>query len=185
MAWMIDDPLGCVLERLFSILNTNCDSPRFREPSVFLRAQDNAIAGMIPTPITKLSKLRELMLGKNEIYSDLPPDIGNMEDLEDLRVTENEMFGGIPNSLYRLKKLKKLWLEDTLYCEEILDDEGEVEGYDCDQSSEHGFEGSISSDIGNLSRLSQLIINNNPLTGSVPSEIGQCEALCEFLAWPQ
>ena len=135
---------------------------------------------MLPSPMTRLSKLRELMLGRNEIYSDLPPDIGNMEDLEDLRVTENEMFGGIPDSLYRLKKLKKLWLEDTLKCEEIRSDEGELEGYDCDMSSEYGFDGSISSEIGNLSRLSHLIINNNPLTGSVPSEIGKCEALCEF-----
>mmetsp|Transcript_12391 Transcript_12391/g.26946 ORF Transcript_12391/g.26946 Transcript_12391/m.26946 type:complete len:675 (-) Transcript_12391:1237-3261(-) len=145
---------------------------------VFLRAQNNAIAGMIPSPITRLSKLRELMLGKNEIYSDLPPDIGNMEDLEDLRVTENEMFGGIPNSLYQLKKLKKLWLEDTLKCEEIRDEKsGNLTGYDCDMSSEYGFDGPISSEIGNLSRLSHLIINNNPLTGTVPSEIGQCEAL--------
>ena len=127
---------------------------------------------MMPGGLTRLEKLREVYLSKNELWSDLPPDIGLMEDLEDIRVNENEMFGRIPESLYDLTKLKKLWLQDTLHCEQ-----SEVTGWTCDVTSDYGFEGPISTGIGNLKKLSQLLLNNNPLTGELPTEIGQCEEL--------
>lgn len=36
---------------------------------------------MIPEDITKLEKLREVHIYQNNVYGDLPPDIGLMEDL--------------------------------------------------------------------------------------------------------
>jgi Leucine-rich repeat (LRR) protein len=39
--------------------------------------------------------------------------------------------------------------------------------------------GSISPSIGNLTKLELLIVNSNPLTGTIPIEIGLCEELGE------
>ena len=76
---------------------------------MFLRAQNNIFSGYIPGVLTQLNKLREVMLEKNEMWGDLPPDIGYMEDLEILKVGDgNEMSGTIPDSLYDLSKLKEL-----------------------------------------------------------------------------
>jgi len=139
---------------------------------VFLRAQNNAIYGYLPEGMTRLKKLREVFLGKNQFWGDFPPDIGDMEDLEVLRVDVNEMGGEIPDSLYNLKKLKKLWLQDTLGCEEVADG-----NWRCQVDSDSGFYGSISTKIGNLKKLSHLLVNENPLTGTLPTEIGLCESL--------
>ena len=48
---------------------------------VFLRAHNNQIFGLLPNGMTNLKKLREVYLNKNSLYTDLPPDIGLMEDL--------------------------------------------------------------------------------------------------------
>ena len=124
--------------------------------------------------MTGLKKLREVYLYKNELYLDIPPSIGNMEDLEDLRLHENEMTGAIPDSLYAVRKLKKLWLQDTVHC----DEDG------CSTESEFGFTGTIGTEIGNLKKLQMLMLNNNPLGGTIPTEIGLCENLGESFVDP-
>jgi hypothetical protein len=48
---------------------------------VFLRAQNNQFSGLLPTGLTQLKKLREVYLYNNNLWSDIPPDIGLMEDL--------------------------------------------------------------------------------------------------------
>ena len=112
---------------------------------------------------------------KNEMWGDLPPDIGYMEDLEILKVGDgNEMSGTIPDSVYDLTKLKQLWLQDTYHC--VEDEVGELI---CENNKEYGFMGSISPSIGNLTKLELLIVNSNPLTGTIPIEIGLCEELGE------
>ena len=116
------------------------------------------------------------------IQLDFPQEIGDMEDLEDLRVSENPMSGRIPETMYNLKKLKKLWLQDTMDCvwaNMTLPDGTEYQDWDCDMTDESGFIGTISTEIGNLKRLQHLVINNNPLTGTIPTEIGLCEELCK------
>jgi hypothetical protein len=127
---------------------------------------------MIPNEIVKLNKLREMYLYQNGIFGDFPPDIGLMEDLEDLRVHENEMWGTLPATFWNLHKMKKIWLQDTLECEQDETDE-----WKCIRSREKGFEGSISPSIGNMTKLSHLLLNNNPFTGVLPSELGLCKEL--------
>jgi hypothetical protein len=48
---------------------------------VFLRAHNNQFHGYIPEGMTQLKKLREVYLNKNNMWGDLPPSIGDMEDL--------------------------------------------------------------------------------------------------------
>ena len=82
------------------------------------------------------------------------------------------MFGTIPDSFYNLVKMKKIWFQDTLECSNVTND--------CEASSAEGFEGPIQSQIGNMKDLSYLVINNNPLTGTLPTELGNCEKLCKL-----
>ena len=170
----------CVVFFLLYLPPGSSDKPSLlpaATPAVFLRAQNNLFSGLIPTGVRRLKKLRELFLNTNELYSDLPPDIGDMDDLESLKVGDNEMFGPIPDSMYGLVKLKQLWLQDTVHCVEV---EGGGDGeYNCMVDMDYGFEGSIRTEIGNLTKLEMLVLNNNPLTGTIPTEIGTCEDLGE------
>ena len=139
---------------------------------MFLRAQNNILGGHLPNNLANLKKLREVFLEKNSILYDIPPRIGDMEDLEVLRLNENEMDKGIPDSLYTLRKLKMLWLHDTVLCDK--------DGFECVIDSDTGFTGTISTEIGNLKKLSSLLIHNNPFEGTIPTEIGLCENLGKF-----
>merc|ERR1712194_725697 len=136
---------------------------------VYLRAQNNQFSGMLPNGMLKLKRVREIHLNDNTLYTDIPPDIGSMEDLQDLRLGGNEAYGALPDTLYDLKKLKMLWLQDTLYCDE--------NGLDCRVDNIAGFDGSLGSRIGELRKLSHLILNANPIGGTIPTEIGRCEKL--------
>ena len=156
---------------LFPLLTTH-HLPIFRV--AFVRAQNNLLQGFIPYGVSELTNLRELYLNSNGLYGDLPLNIGMMERLEDFRVNENELQGELPDSLYNLLNIKKLWLQDTLKCEQV------DFNWKCVADSEFGFEGSIHTEIGNLRKLSQLLINNNPIDGTLPTELGLCENLCKF-----
>lgn len=96
---------------------------------------------------------------------------------EDLRVHENEMWGLIPMTFYNLQKMKSIWFQDTLLCEQV------GESFECDPDPDVGFEGSISTEIGNMKKLSQILLNNNPFTGTLPTEVGLLENLCESQAF--
>ena len=73
---------------------------------VVLRAQNNILSSWLPNSFTDLKNVREVYLGTNGLINDIPPNIGNMEALEDLRLNEIPMVGAIPDSLYELRKLK-------------------------------------------------------------------------------
>ena len=70
------------------------------------------------------------------------------------------MSGVIPDSLYDLSDLRELFL----------------------RNNNPGFEGSLKANIGNLTKLTHLDISGNTLlTGTLPSELGNCEDLGELL----
>jgi len=65
----------------------------------------------IPPEIKRLSKLKTLVLNKNQIDS-LPKELFDLPDLEQLYLEQNEI-GILPADIGRLKKLRKLGLSDN------------------------------------------------------------------------
>lgn len=65
------------------------------------------------------------------------------------------MGGPLPDSLYNLSNLKQLML----------------------QHNTPGFEGYIKTEIGNLRKLTHIALSDNPITGTLPSELGLCKDL--------
>jgi len=132
----------------------------------FLRVNDNFIEGNLPATITNLRNLRHLLFDDNFLYTSLPDSIGNMKDLERLSVNGNSMFGQLPDGIYELKKLKSLFLHDTAEANSpwLINDL-------------EGFSGSLRSSIGRLKDLEYLLLNNNPITGDIPPDLGNCTKL--------
>jgi len=132
----------------------------------FLDLTDNFIEGPIPEDLMKVRKLRILLLSENFLHSSLPSDIGQLSDLQSLTVNGNSMHGDIPPGLYNLTKLENLRLDETLMANSpwLVD-------------PDEGFTGTLSERIGELKKLRLLLLSNNPISGTIPNELGNCTQL--------
>ena len=55
-------------------------------------------------------RVTSLYLGKNNLRGEIPPELGNLANLEDLRLRENQLSGDIPPELGNLENLTVLLL---------------------------------------------------------------------------
>merc|ERR1711862_532222 len=106
------------------------------------------------------------MGAENFLHSSLPLGIGELVDLRSLTVNGNSMHGDIPPGLYNLTKLKVLRLDSTIMADSpwLVD-------------PDEGFTGTLSERIGELKELRLLALSYNPISGTVPDELGDCHNL--------
>ena len=101
-----------------------------------------------------------LNISHSGLEDSIPPEIGNLINLERLTLYWNGHTGSIPPEIGNLTNLIVLSLGGN------------------------DLEGSIPPEIGNLTNLVHLMLNNNRLEGSIPSEIGELVNLRHLdLSW--
>lgn len=88
-----------------------------------------------------------LRLPRKNLKGKIPPELGNLTDLEVLWLTGNRLEGNIPSELGNLKELRYLWLDHNRLT------------------------GPIPRELGNLT-VRFLELQNNRLTGRIPAELG-------------
>ncbi|XP_065877619.1 receptor-like protein kinase HSL1 [Euphorbia lathyris] len=114
----------------------------------------NLFDGVIPPFLGNISTLKMLNLSYNPFSpSRIPPEFGNLTNLEILWLTECNLVGEIPDSLGRLKKLKDL----DLALNNLI--------------------GSIPSSLTELTSVFQIELYNNSLSGVLPPGMGKMSAL--------
>ena len=96
--------------------------------------------------IQNADSLAYLNISSNQFTGEIPPTIGELNELKYLFLNNNSISGPLPTELFQLNKLKYLWL------------------------SSNEIEGSIPPEIIGLSNLQQLFINDNFLGGILPEE---------------
>lgn len=88
------------------------------------------------------------LASNNRLNGTLPPEFGNLQDLEYLKISNNaDLVGSIPPEFGNLTKLKDAFLYFN------------------------NFSGSLPAEIGNLSSIAQLMLDGNDLTGNLPASI--------------
>ncbi|XP_039135860.1 receptor-like protein EIX2 [Dioscorea cayenensis subsp. rotundata] len=75
---------------------------------VFIDLSANNLSGQIPKEIVNLAELQNLNLSSNNLLGAIPSDIGLMQKLESLDLSRNELIGLIPLSLSTLNFLEIL-----------------------------------------------------------------------------
>ncbi len=121
-----------------------------------INLRSNQLEGAIPLPFWDLVSLVRIEFGTNngfnELTGSLPPEIGQLTNLELLDLSNNEFFGVLPPELGLLTNLTELSL-------------GGNTGF-------NEFSGPLPSTICNLTQLERLRLGNNLFTGAIPPCIG-------------
>jgi hypothetical protein len=111
------------------------------------------VTGEIPPEIGNLINLDSLILKENQFSGIIPPEIGSLTNLTDLDLGGNQLSGEIPPEIESLINLN------------ILDLAG------------NQLSGTIPPEIGDLENLTELELGGNLITGLIPPEIGDLESL--------
>lgn len=126
----------------------------YRERVVGLTLIDNGLAGEIPPELGNLSQLNFLNLRGNNLSGEIPSELGNLTGLVyELDLGFNQLTGQVPSELGKLHLLQLLFLNDN------------------------GLEGKIPSELGQMAYLERMHLENNQLTGKVPKELGELKNL--------
>ena len=104
----------------------------------------NNLTGKIPPELGTLSNLKELRLGGNQLTGELPAELGNLSNLWSLTLNSNQLTGEIPAELGNLRNLISL-------------------GLDTNQLS-----GELPPGLGNLKNLKWLFLHWNQMMGEIP-----------------
>ena len=70
----------------------------------------NGVTGTIPPELGNLANLERLSLHENDLTGPIPPELGNLANLERLSLGENDLTGPIPPELGYLTDLDQLYL---------------------------------------------------------------------------
>ena len=106
------------------------------------------LTGSIPPELGDISNLNILDLSTNNLSGEIPAELGYLSSLQFLSLNENKLNGNIPSELGYLSNLNTLYL------------------------FKNNLEGNIPNSFGNLVNINDIRLHNNLLTGSIPTEIG-------------
>jgi len=108
----------------------------------------NSLQGVLPPiMLTSLKKLKKLHLHMNDMFGNIPKEIGQLTKLQEFTTFGNFFFGTIPKEIANLKKLEIL----DLYANNLS--------------------GIIPSAIGQIKSLKEIYLNDNEFHGHTPKEV--------------
>ncbi len=144
---------------------------------VRLQLIDNNLTGTISASLEELGNLNEIWLSYNSLTGFIPPELGNLAQLEILNISDNDLTGTIPASLQGLAKLRYLYISYNSLTGSIPPELGNLAQLEVLDIIDNDLTGSIPSSLGRLSRLHRLLLGRNNFTGLIPFELGNLAEL--------
>ena len=155
-----------------------------------LSLDDNRLTGIIPPELGNLKRLETLWLAHNELTGEIPESLGYLPKLESISFYENEFEGCIPDTMRQIDNNDFSWL-GLLFCganpsnpddravlvklynatngDNWRNNDGWLSDLPLDQ-----WHGVTTDGRGNVT---ELWLDENNLSGTIPAEIGALEAL--------
>jgi Leucine-rich repeat (LRR) protein/tRNA A-37 threonylcarbamoyl transferase component Bud32 len=125
----------------------------------------------LPENISRLTKLKSMVLTTCMVYGRIPAAIGNMTSLVDLELSGNYLVGEIPKEIGLLKNLQQLELYYNMLVGNIPEELGNLTELTDIDISVNRLTGNIPESLCRLPKLSVLQLYNNSLTGEIPGAI--------------
>ena len=143
-----------------------------------LLLNSNNLIGPIPPELGQLTGLRDLRFSSNNLTGPIPSELGNLTSLETLlRLNNNNLTGPIPPELGDLVSLRDLRLAYNNLTGGIPPELGNLANLTRLELHRNELSGAIPPELGNLTRLTHLWLGGNELTGLIPRELGGLASL--------
>ncbi len=142
---------------------------------------DNRLSGEVPPELGDLANLEVLRLSYNQLSGEIPPQLGNLPNLRWLGLVGNRLSGEIPPELGNLTNLDVLELYDNQLSGEIPPELGNLSNLQWLELDNNQLSGEIPPELGNLTKLEWLELDNNQLSGGIPPEFGNLTKLDTLL----
>ncbi|WP_419933684.1 Ig-like domain-containing protein [Candidatus Palauibacter sp.] len=126
---------------------------------------------------TRDYRVTHLYLSNNILVGSIPPELGDLSELEILRLDYNTLQGGIPAEIGKLSKLRALHLSNSGLGGSIPPELGDLSRLEVLAVGVSELAGSIPPALARLSRLTSLELQANDLTGQIPGELLQLDDL--------
>ncbi|KAG9133261.1 hypothetical protein Leryth_020755 [Lithospermum erythrorhizon] len=134
------------------------------------------VSGRIPSTFAGLTSLRIFRISDNALTGRIPDFIGNM-NLRILRLQGNAFEGPIPASFSNLTTVEELMVSDITNGSSSLDFLANLKSLNRLVLRNNNISGSIPSNIGEYRNLTQLDLSFNNLTGSIPEALFNMSSL--------
>ncbi|WP_170110224.1 LamG-like jellyroll fold domain-containing protein [Flavilitoribacter nigricans] len=138
------------------------------------------LTGPVPPELGNLSQLEYFLLVDNDLTGGIPASLGQLGNLLTLQLQQNRLTGSIPVDLRTLSRLEQLYLFDNQLDGTIPFELGELTNLRILHLSKNKLTGVIPTSIGQLTDLELLYLSDNQLSGSIPTEIGNLLKLQKF-----
>ncbi|MDE2783399.1 MAG: Ig-like domain-containing protein [Gemmatimonadota bacterium] len=110
----------------------------------------------------------------------IPPELGNLSNLESLDLWLNSLTGTIPPELGKLANLKRLYLNSNRLTGVVAPELGRLAKLQALDLRDNALTGAIPPELGNLTALTHLRLDGNELDGQIPSQLASLVRLQRF-----
>ena len=131
------------------------------------------LTGQIPPELGQLVNLEMLVLQDNQLTGEVPSELGQLRNLQGLFLQGNPLTGPIPGELGGLARLRYLVLSETGVSGEIPPELGDMSSLDILDLRDNQLVGMVPPELGRLSNLGNLDLSGNRLSGVIPPELGE------------
>ena len=135
-----------------------------------LALYEYGLTGVIPPELGDLDRLDELFLVSNELGGEIPAELARLENLTSLWLSDNELTGAIPPELGELN-LKGLFLSDNRLTGSIPPELSHITNLGYLELDDNQLTGPIPQELGNLESLVSLFLSGNQLSGCIPDRL--------------
>ena len=142
-----------------------------------LSLADNRLTGAIPPELGNLANLESLSLYGNDLSGTIPPELRKLANLQWLDLDGNALSGAIPPELDNLAGLETLWLSGNDLSGEIPPELGNLANLWSLDLDYNNLTGEIPPELGDLANLQSLYLSANGLSGEIPPELGNLASL--------
>ena len=141
---------------------------------------DSQLTGTIPPELGNLNNLERLNLTRNQLTGDIPPELSLLTNVQLLALGGNQLTGPIPTWLVNITNLEELYLWGNQFTGAIPPELGNLPGLVKLGLGENRLTGEIPTELGSLAKLERLSLSENQLTGPIPAELGSLVNLREL-----